>query len=52
MLYTPEDIKEFSVRIKELLKKFNIAFERLLFLISLYGKQSNKARMVINYKAT
>ena len=58
MLYTPEDIKEFSIQIKELLEKGLIwpskwSYSSLGCMVMNEGeKRRNKARMVINYKKT
>jgi len=56
MLYTPEDIKEFSVQINELLEKGLIrpskgSYSSPAFMVMNEAeKRRNKARMVINYK--
>jgi len=56
MLYTPEDIKEFSIQIKELLDKSLIRPSKDSYssppftVMNEAEKRRNKARMVINYK--
>jgi len=56
MVYTPEDIKEFSIQIKELLEKRLIrpskgSYSSPAFMaMNEVEKTRNKARMVINYK--
>lgn len=56
MLYSPEDIKEFSIQIKELLNKNLIrpskdSYPSPAFMVMNEAeKRRNKARMVINYK--
>ena len=56
MLYTPEDIKEFSVQIKELLEKGLIrpskgSYSSPAFMVrNEVERRINKARVVINYK--
>ena len=56
MLYTPEDIKEFSMQIKERLKKSLIrpskgSYSSPSFMVMNEAeKRRNKAIMVINYK--
>jgi len=56
MLYTPEDIKEFSVQIKELLEKGLIGQSKgsysspAFMVMNEVEKRRNKARMVINFK--
>ena len=56
MLYSPEDIKEFLIQIKELLDKSLIrpskgSYSSPAFMVmNEVEKRRNKARMVINYK--
>ena len=58
ILYTPEDKREFSVQIKELLEKGLIrpskrSYSSPAFMVMNEAeKRRNKARMVINYKKT
>ena len=56
MLYTPEDIKEFSIQINELLKKWLIrptkgSYSSPAFMVmNKAEKRRNKARMIIKDK--
>ena len=56
MLYTPDDIKEFSIQIKELLEKGLVrpskgSYSSPAFMIMNEAeKRRNKVRIVINYK--